>query len=600
MQTVAEYIAEKLYEAGVRDAFMITGGFSMPLTEALTRLGKIKYICMHHEQAATMAAEAYGRRTGRLGAAYITAGPGATNALTGVVGAWVDAGPSIVIAGQGKLAQARVTGVRQFPLQGFETLPIYKLVTKYAVMITDPGRVRYEIEKALFLATHGRAGPAWVEVPLDLQAARMDPAAQQGFDPASEGLGESVADEMMRAAVRRTAALLRDSRRPVVLAGAGVRDADAVGEFDNFIQTLNIPFVTSRLGMDLAGHDHPLFVGRPGTYGDRPANTAIQNSDVLLVFGCRLGVGLVGHDYDDFARYSRKIVVDIDPSELGKPSMDAMKVDERVCGDLRIFMRLLLDELGSWRFGGAKWIAKTQEWKHRYVVDDPSYAAEKEGVNSYHFTRVLSDRLGPDAVCVLDTGSCFHVWAQAFKVKKGQRHVITGGLSTMGYMPASIGVAAASPGRDVFCMTGDGSIQMNLQELQTIVHYKLPVKLLVLDNDGYLLIRWTQKNFFGQRRWGEGPETGVTVPEPGKLCGAYGLKFIRITSGADMERGIEEMLQHKGPVWLNVHTPRWQILQPRVASEKLADGTMRSKPYDDMFPFLPRDEYEANCVRNIS
>lgn len=597
--TVADYIAETLYRAGVRETFLITGGFSMTLTDAVGRHGDLRYVCMHHEQAAAMAGEAVGRFTGRLGALYVTAGPAACNTLTGVVGAWVDTSPCIIIAGQAKLRQAQVSGLRQFPLQGFETLPIFKHVTKYAVMLDDLSKVRYHLEKAIYLATHGRVGPVWVEVPLDLQGASFDPEAFPGFDPKSEGFEETHSPtESTASKVRAAYDLLKSAKRPVLLVGAGVRHADAIEDLEDLLAQIGIPFLTTRLGMDLVDHGHPLFVGRPGTYGDRPANMAVQNSDLLISVGARLAIGLVGHDYEDFARHSKKVLVDIDPTELNKPSVRA---DLAIHADAKDFLRRLRQEAEQegWRFAQTAWVDLTQAWKQKYPVDDPAYLQETEGVNSYHFTRVFSEYLSPEAIAVVDTGSCFHVWAQACKVKKGQRHIVTGGLSTMGYgLPAAIGVAAAAPGREVVCVTGDGSIQMNLQELQTIVHHQFPIKILVYDNNGYLLIRLSQKNFHGGRLLGEGPETGVSFPDPEKLCWAYGLKYVSIESLQDMETKIQEVLEHPGPVWCNIKTPAFQLLCPRVASEKLADGTMRSKPYDDMFPFLPREEYEANCVRN--
>jgi acetolactate synthase-1/2/3 large subunit len=596
--TVADFIADILFRAGVRETFLVTGGFSMPLTDAVGRQGQMKFVCTHHEQAAAMAGEACGRFTGRLGAVYVTAGPAATNALTGVVGAWVDSAPCIVIAGQAKLGQARVTGMRQFPVQGFETLPIYSLVTKYAVMLDDLKTVRYQLEKAIYLATHGRVGPVWVEVPLDLQSASFDPDETPGFDPVAEGLEAALpSDEAVRPLVREALALLKSAKRPAMILGAGVRHADGLAEMDAMLDQLKIPFVTSRLGMDLVDHQHPYFVGRPGTYGDRPANTTVQNSDVFLSIGCRLGIGLIGHDYQDFAPCSKKILVDVDASELQKPSL---KAELAIHADAKQFIRLLTEEArrDNWTFAGQSWVDSTQTWKRRYPVDDPEYVNETEGVNSYHFTRVFSEYVDQDAISVLDTGSCFHVWAQAFQVKKGQRHIITGGLSTMGYgLPASIGVAAAAPGKNIICVTGDGSIQMNLQELQTIVHHQFPIKMIVFDNKGYLLIRLSQRNFHGGRLLGEGPKTGVSFPDPEKVAWAYGIKYVQIDNVHDMREKIEEVLAHPGPVWCNVITPEFQLLCPRVASEKLPDGTMRSKPYDDMFPFLPREEYEANCLR---
>jgi len=350
----------------------------------------------------------------------------------------------------------------------------------------------------------------------------------------------------------------------------------------------------SRLGMDLVGFDDPLFVGRPGSYGDRPANFAVQNCDVVLVLGCRLALGLVGHDFDKWAPGAYKIMVDVDQQELDKPSVVP---DLKIHADVSEFMAGLRESLGDWRFDGDGWVAQTQKWKHRYPVDLPEYVDETEGVNSYHFARVLSDKLPEDATVVLDTGSCFHVWAQACRVKQGQRHIVTGGLSTMGFMPAVIGAAEAAGGRDVYCVTGDGSIQMNLQELQTIRHNKQPVKIVIFNNNGYLLIRHTQSNFMNGRLIGEGAETGVSFPDFREVAKLYGMGYLRIGSTEELDAGVDALLAAEGPLICEVMTPSWQLLVPRVASKQLEDGTMTSMPYDDMFPFLDREEYEENQVR---
>jgi acetolactate synthase I/II/III large subunit len=391
--------------------------------------------------------------------------------------------------------------------------------------------------------------------------------------------------------VARIAAALRASERPCILAGAGVRSAGATDELLALVEEAGIPIITSRLGMDLVGFENPYFVGRPGTYGDRPANFTVQNCDVLLTIGCRLALGLVGHDFHTFAPKALKIMVDIDERELEKPGV---ALDIPLHADAADFVPALREALAGWKLESPRWIERTRAWKERYPVDLPEYEAETEGVNSYHFTRVLSDHLGPDAVCVLDTGSCFHVWAQAFRVKQGQRHIITGGLSTMGYMPAVIGASVAAGGHDVYCITGDGSIQMNLQELQTIRHNNLPVKMVVFNNNGYLLIRHTQGNFMNGRLIGEGPDTGVSFPAFKDVAHTYGMGYMRIDNGADLEKGIADLMEAEGPIICEVMTPARQLLIPRVASKQLEDGTMMSMPYDDMFPFLPRDEYEEN------
>ena len=584
---VADYIVDRLYRAGAEQAFLITGGMIMHLTDALEQHGKQKCICCHHEQAAAMAAEAYGRHTGTLGVAYVTAGPGALNTLTGVVGALVDRSPCIVVAGQSKVSQAKVTGPRQFALQGFNTLPLFEQVTKYAVMLDDVSRVKYEIEKCIYLAMSAPVGPVWIECPIDIQGAMFDPDLYEDYLPPSQ---EQERPELL-AQVDEVVEALKTSRRPMFLLGAGVRQSGAVDEVISLASSANIPVLTSRLGMDLIDYEHPLFVGRPGTYGDRPANFTIQNSDLMIVIGCRLGVGLIGYDYQNFAPHARKVVVDIDPAEMSKPSVTP---DIAILADAREFIDMLQQRLGNFRFGNQAWVAKTQEWKHRYPVDLPEYSKETEGINSYHFMTVFSEAMSTDDIFVLDTGSCFHVHAQAFKVKRGQRHIITGGLSTMGYMPGAIGVAAASQGRDVYCITGDGSIQMNLQELETIVHNQLPVKIIILNNNGYLLIRHTQNNFMDARLIGESPSTGVGFPDMEKIANAYGVAYQKISATPELTVGLQRLKNHQGPFICEVITPENQLLIPRVASKALPDGTMVSMPYDDMFPFLSREEYLEN------
>jgi acetolactate synthase-1/2/3 large subunit len=587
---VADFLTSKLYDAGGEHVFLITGGMIMHLTDALLQHGKQKFICCHHEQAAVMAAESYGRLTGKLGVAYVTAGPGALNTLTGVVGAYVDSSPCIIVAGQSKVSQARVTGPRQFALQGFNTLPIFKNVTKYAVMLDDVSKVKYEVEKCIFLATSHRVGPVWIECPVDIQGAVFDPDDYEGFNPPYEKPDDS---KLLREQVELVKDAILKSRRPCILVGAGVRLSGAIESLHKLLDRTGIPVLTSRLGMDLIDHEHPLFVGRPGTYGDRAANFTIQNSDVFLNIGCRLGIGLVSYEYQNFACRAKKIVVDIDRSELTKPSVVP---DIAICTDADVFINMLIERLGNYHFDNKKWVEQTQLWKKKYPVDLPEYEKEKEGINSYHFTRLFSERMPKDGVFILDTGSCFHVYAQAFKVKFGQRHIITGGLSTMGYMPGVIGVAAAHPGKEVYCITGDGSIQMNLQELQTIIHNKLPAKIVVFNNSGYLLIRHTQKNFMDGRFIGESTDTGVSFPDMKKIAKAYGIPYMRISKLSELDTKLTSLIKHEGNVICEVMTPANQLLIPRVASKKLEDGTMVSMAYDDMFPFLPRDEYQENCV----
>ncbi len=590
---VADYITQKLHEAGADYVFMITGGMIMHLTDALTKNKKMKYICFQHEQAAAMAADAYGRYTGKLGVAYVTAGPGVLNTITGVVGAYVDSAPCIIVGGQSKVSLAKVVGPRQFPLQGYNNIPIFKHITKYAVMLDDLSRVRYEVEKCIHIAQQPRVGPVYLECPVDIQGATFDPDECAGYVPQNDK--EAVNKKALNKQITAVKQALLNSRRPLILAGAGVRLSGCIGQLHKFIEKTNIPIVTSRLGMDLIGHDHRLFVGRPGTYGDRAANFAVQKCDLLIVLGCRMGIGLVGYDFQNFAQSAKKVMVDVDEEELKKPSVVP---DIAIKADAGEFLGKLSEQLNGYRNNNTPWVEKTQYWKEHYPVDLPEYAKEKHGINSYHFTRVFSESMPKDSLFVVDTGSCFHVYAQAFKVKYGQRHIITGGLSTMGYVPAVIGVAAIDRKKDVYCITGDGSVQMNLQELQTIIYNKLPVKLIIFNNNGYLLIRHTQINFCDGRLIGESPETGVGFPDMKKIAGAYGIKYMRIAKASEMDGKIKELKKIKGPVICEVMTPKNQFLIPRVASKKLEDGRMVSMPYDDMFPFMPREEYQSNQIQD--
>ncbi|AOO65986.1 thiamine pyrophosphate-binding protein [Sulfurospirillum halorespirans] len=585
---VADYLTQKLAEVSGNKLFMITGGMIMHLTDAVYKQkDTLDTYFFHHEQAATMAAEAYARYSKKIGVVYVTAGPAALNTLTGVVGAYVDRSPCIIVSGQSKVEQVHVTAPRQFSLQGFNTLPIFEQVTKFAVILDDIRKIKYNIEKAIFMAHQAPFGPVWIECPLDIQGATFDPDLYDGFIPDTASVNSKACN------IEVIIQELKKAKRPVILMGAGVQQADAVKEANLIADTFGIPIVTTRMGMDILDHEHPNFIGKPGTYGDRAGNFTVQNSDVLLVLGSRLSIGLIGHDYQAFAPNSKIILVEIDPKEFEKPSVDkAIKV---LC-DVKVCMKLLLDQFKPNQESYITWLRKAQEWKEKYPVDLPEYVNETEGVNSYHFMRVFSEYLDKNAVIVTDTGSCFHVHAQAFKIKFGQRHIITGGLSTMGYSPASIGVAASAKdeGKDVYCISGDGSIQMNLQEFQTIAYYNLPIKTIILNNNGYLLIRHTQNNFMEGRLIGESSATGVSTPSMEKVATLYGIKYIGVSNIGEMNEKIKELIAYNGPVIFEVMTPTNQLLIPRVASKKLDDGKMVSMPYDDMFPFLPRSEYEEN------
>ncbi len=588
---VSEYIFDFFHKKGLDTVFMVTGGQAMWLNDAVGKHGGYHIVCTHHEQSAAMSADAYGRITNKPGIALVTAGPGSVNAMNGLVGGYTDSSPMIVISGQAALSFVQYqdkTRIRQYGIQGINIRPLVENVTKFFITVDDPQKIAYYLEKAYACATTGRPGPVWIDVPLDIQKMQVDESFLMHYKE------ETAADDsaaVVRQAARQAMSLLADAKRPVLLAGQGVSLSGARKEFLEFAEKARIPVITSRLGIDLIASDSDLFVGRPGNYGERSANTAIQNADLILSVGCRLASSLVGHNAKAFGKNAVKFVVDIDREELDKPGVP---IDYKVCADCKAFlgkMTELLETSALPDYG--EWIALCGRWKKDYPVVLPEYKDEKP-VNSYYFTGVLSELASKDDMILVDTGSCFHVACQAWKVKKGQKFLTTGGLSSMGYWVAGIGACLANDRKNTIVVTGDGSLQMNIQEFATIRHNRLPIKVFIFNNNGYLLIRHTQKNFMEGRLVGESPSTGVWCPDMMEIAKAYGIKGISIDSAVGMEDKIREALAYDGPVICDVKTPEWQLLIPRVASDKLPDGTLVSREYDDMFPYLPQGEVERN------
>lgn len=589
---VSDYIFDFLQRKGVDTAFMVSGGQAMFLVDALGRHPAIKTICTHHEQSAGMAADAYSRITGKLGVALVTAGPGSVNVVNGLVGGWTDSAPMMIISGQSALAcvnyQAK-SGIRQYGIQGIYIQPFVEKATKFFVTVDDPAKIQYYMEKAYYLALNGRPGPVWIDVPLDVQRMEVPEKLLYPYHPEKTTAVPVCAHEKLL----KTWELLKNAKRPLIIAGQGVRIAKADLELRSLIEKLNIPVVTTRLGIDLIESEHPLYVGRPGNYGERSANFAIQNADFILAIGSRLSTASVGHDSASFGKHALKVVVDIDPKELDKPGVS---IDLKINADAREFLVSLLAVADAGQMQNtASWGSLCNSWKKDYPVVLSEYKDEKP-VNSYYFTERLCEKTGSEDVVLVDTGSCFHVACQVWKVKKGQRFLTTGGLSSMGYWAAGLGACAANHYQRTLVITGDGSLQMNLQELATIKHYNLPIKVIIFNNNGYLLIRQTQRNFMEGRLFGEGPDSGVWCPDSLRIAEAYGIKGVRIDSVDDLDAKIDEVLAHDGPVMCDVMTPEWQLLIPRVSSEKLPDGKLVSRKYEDMFPFLPEAELKRNMV----
>jgi acetolactate synthase-1/2/3 large subunit len=590
---VADYIFDFLSKKGVDTAFMVSGGQAMFLVDALQRSKTIKTICTHHEQSAGMAAEAYGRLTKKLAVALVTAGPGSVNVINGVVGGWTDSSPMLVVSGQSALASVQYqqkTKIRQYGIQGINIQPLVDNVTKFFITVDDPKRIRYYMEKAYYLALNGRPGPVWIDVPLDVQKMEVPDELNEKYDPPVERTDP----DLLQKQIAKTLHLISSSQRPIFIAGQGIRIAGVSKEFCELARRLNIPVLTARLGIDIINSDDRLYVGRPGNYGERSANFAIQNSDLIISVGCRLASALVGHNPADFGRNAKKIVVDIDTEELNKPGV---KIDLKIKSDAGDFITALSSQLASVKDlpDTSAWVAKCNDWKKRYPVVLPEYKNERP-VNSYYFTEKLSNAATRDDLVLVDTGSCFHVACQTWKIKKGQRFLTTGGISSMGYWVAAMGACAANNYRRTIVITGDGSLQMNIQELATIKHNKMPIKVIIFNNNGYLLIRHTQSNFMEGRLFGEGPKTGVWCPDALKIADAYEMKGVRISSADEIDSKLKEVMEHDGPVICDVMTPEWQLLIPRSSSDKLADGTLVSKPIEDMYPFLPREEFRKEMI----
>lgn len=589
---VSEYIFDFFAEKGIDTAFVITGGQAMWLDDAIGKNGRYNIICTHHEQAATMSADAYGRIKNKPAIALVTAGPASVNATNGVVGGYTDSSPMIVISGQSALAFVKyqdTTKIRQHGVQGINIKPLVESVTKFFITIDDPQKIKYYLEKAYCYATSGRPGPVWIDVPLDIQKMEIDDRYLPEYTPEIEPEGRV----SLKQAIKHAYDLLKEAKRPLFIVGQGVSLANARKEFYEFVNKVRIPVVTARLGIDLIETDNDLYVGRPGNYGERSANFAIQNADVIISVGCRLASSLVGHDPKTFGKHAYKFVVDIDQKELDKPGVN---IDYKAKLDCKDFFSAMINDLPEHNLPDyEKWVGTCKSWKEKYPVLQQEYKDEKP-INSYYFVDHLSKIVDNTTAVLLDTGSCFHVACQTWKVKKGQVFLTTGGLSSMGYWCAGIGACMANNKMNTVVITGDGSLQMNIQEFATIKHNNLPIKVFILNNNGYLLIRHTQKNFMDDRLFGEGPNSGVWCPDSLKIAEAYEIKGVRIDSVDNMDEKIKEVLDYDGPVICDVMTPEWQLIIPRISSLKLPDGTLKSCEYEDMFPHLRPEEVKENMV----
>ncbi len=654
---VSDYIAQKLVDMGINQVFTVTGGGAMHLNDALGHQSGLYCLYQHHEQACAMAAESYARIHNKIGALCVTTGPGGTNAITGVVGGWLDSIPMLVLSGQVRYdttARWSGLGIRAMGDQEFDITKSVDCMTKYSEMVIAPLRIRYCLEKALYLAYSGRPGPVWLDIPLDVQGAYVETEQMAGFDaedyeaggtgwavhavemnltsgtPVAEpshaifedyaGKGErrqKLPGKVSRETARQIIEKIRGARRPVFNAGNGIRIADAHRAFIEAAELLGIPVVTGWNSQDCIYDDHPLYVGRAGNMGDRAGNLAIQNSDLVFSVGSRLSIRQVGYNYKTWAREAYVIVNDVDEEELKKPSVHA---DMRIHADARDLLETMILVLreecaGKVVFDGGKGLSDTswsdtcRMWRERYPVIQPKHLVEDEReANVYALIQALSSRLKENQITVVGNGSACVVGGHAYIIKKGQRFITNSAVASMGYdLPAAIGacMAAYDPefkgdgacGKDIILLTGDGSIQMNLQELQTIIHHRMPIKIFLINNGGYHSIRQTQKNFFGDPLVGIGEDSGdLSFPDMEKLAAAYGYPYVRAEHNSQLAGAVESALAVEGPVICEVFVTRDQNFEPKSAAKRLADGTMVSPPLEDLSPFLPDEEMDAMMI----
>ena len=597
MIRLADYIAQTLSERGIRHIFMVTGGGAMHLNDAFGRCKELSVVCCHHEQACAMAAESYFRVTNRLAAVNVTTGPGGTNAITGVYGAYVDSMGMIVISGQSKwetLVRSTNLPLRQLGDQEVDIVRMVEGITKYAVLVQEPETIRYHLERALHLAVSGRPGPVWLDVPINVQGTMIDPATLRGYDPIEDQIEFETPD--LNLACDEILFRLTKAERPVIYAGSGLRSSGHYADFMDLLDRLGVPVVTAWNNNDLVPDAHPCYAGRPGSVGNRAGNFAVQNADLLLILGCRLNIRLVSYNWEKFSRNAYKIWVDVDAAELKKPTV---RPDMPIHANLADFLPLLLRKVDGYDFARhANWRIWCQDRLRRYPVVLPSYWSDEHKVNPYCFMDRLWAQLLPEEVIVTADGTACVVAFQVARILKGMRLFHNSGCAAMGYgLPAAVGAAiAVGKDRRVICIAGDGSVMMNVQELQTIAGLQLPVKTFVLNNEGYHSIRQTQHNFFPDNIVGCGTDSGLSFPDWSRIADAFGMTFHRCTTHAEIEAVIRAALETPGPSLTEIVLDLRQPFAPKLSSRKLDDGRMITAPLEDMAPFLSREELQENMI----
>ena len=593
MITVSDFIFQYLAQnVSARHVFMLPGGGCMHLVDSLGRNDKLSFVCTLHEQAAAIAAEAYAQYSGDLGLVLVTTGPGSTNAITGVAGAWIDSTPMLIISGQAKREDLLTgRGVRQMGVQEVDIVSVVSPITKYANCLLDPNMVKFELQKAIHIASTGRRGPVWLDVPLDVQGATVDETSLVDYTP--EALPSADAPDLP-AAAGKILSLLRNAKRPAILAGNGIRASGSVASFMKLAETWQVPVLTTWKAADFLSEDHPLFAGRPGSLAQRGANFVQQSADFLLILGARLDLCQTGFNHPHFAHQAKRVIVDIDPNEIAKLDM---QFELQLTADAGAVIAALHDTRDQALPDFSAWLAHCKELHKRFPVVLPEYRSpDADKVNTYYLIDVLSDVLPANAVIVPgSSGGCAEVTLQAFRIKQGQRELNTPGLGAMGFgLAATIGACLASDQETTIGIVGDGGLQLNIQELETLKRLNLPIKLFVLNNGGYGSIYNMQKSRFDGNFVACHEASGLSLPDICSISDAYGITNTRIADQHALESKVRAVLALDGPVVIDVIVDPDVTTAPRLSSEVLPDGRIISKPIEDLWPFLPDSEIESN------
>lgn len=587
--SVSDYIFERIYKEKVRDVFMVSGGGIMHLTDALYRNSKLRYWCNYHEQASAIAAEGYARINKTIGVCLVTTGPGSTNTITGVAGAWVDSIPMLVLSGQVRTQIiADYSYQRQVGPQEIDIISSIKPFTKYSKTLMRPSDIVYELEKAIYLANSGRPGPVWLNIPLDVQSAIIDLDKCKNFLPPSLLIAKSMPKIFLKAFN-----LIKESSRPVLILGNGVRLSNSEKFLDSLLKILNIPILTTMSSMDLIPENHSLFQGRIGPGGQRRANFALQNSDLVIAIGTSLSISCIGFS-DQVAPGAKKILVNIDKGDLDKKNI---KIDLKILADAGYFICNLKNYFTKYSYiPNKKWINTCKFWKKNYSTLPDQNLLEKKYVDIYLFYEYLSKKMSSKDILV--TGNSLDgcvVAYQNYKTKKGQRAFTSVCMGGMGWdLPAIIGatVAAAKETTGVL-VTGDGSILFNIHELMTISLNKLNIKIFISNNDGYQCMRNTQDRFFDGRQIGADNKSGVGNPNFRDLAKAFGIRYLKINNNNEILDKINDAFSDTLPCFVELIVSRKQK-RFRVTSYKKSDGSIASRPLEDMDPLLSREELKMN------